>query len=515
MNVDGTETGKKVAASRRSGQRNAVTLMVGTLASRVTGLLRTSLLLQLFDANITDAFNVAWKVPNLFRELLAEGALTNSFIPIYKSLPREEGRKLSGALFALLALVNALLVAGAILAAPWVVDLLLAERSTVNYQLAVQLTRIIFPVLAAISLSALAMGILNAEERFFAPAWAPVALNIVVIIMMLLFPGQAQLLALSVVLGGVAQLLIQLPALLQARLLPRFGRWWHPSLAAVLLLMAPFAFTTGARQFLNIVATALLSAMPEGSITAYENANLIFSLALGLFSVSPALAFYSRLSGDANDVPESFKHTLLTGLRFISFLTVPAGLLVFFLAEPAVRTIWDLRPAPGQEQTIFFSVQAVAPLGFAVFPWGINNLLIRPFYVRKKIRAPIIISIIFISLNGFLYVYLAPLYGIVGMSVATVVVGWLQLAVLLLWMRRDEGLELSSFLYHALRVWLAALLAGGLAYLSLRFLTFVPDWLGSLLQVITGGGIALLAYLLLSALLGLPELKQLSRRLRR
>jgi len=222
--------------------------MIGTLASRISGLVRASLLLQLFPQAATDAFNVAWKVPNLFRELLAEGALTNSFIPIYKALPREEGRRLAGALFAALALLNALLLGLAIWAAPWLVGLLLQPASVVDFELAVQLTRIIFPVLAAISLSALAMGILNAEERFFAPAWAPVALNLVVIGVMLIWPGQAPMLALGVVLGGVAQLLVQLPALLRGRLLPALSGLWHPSLGLVLLLMAPFALTTGARQ---------------------------------------------------------------------------------------------------------------------------------------------------------------------------------------------------------------------------------------------------------------------------
>ena len=489
--------------------------MVGTLFSRVTGLLRTSLLLQLFPVSITDAFNVAWKVPNLFRELLAEGALTNSFIPIYKSLPRDEGRTLAGALFGLLALVNGLLIALAMLAAPWVVDLLLSDGANVDYDLAVTLTRVVFPVLAAISLSALAMGILNAEERFFAPAWAPVALNIVTIGMMLLYPGRAVMLAVAVVLGGVAQLVVQLPVLFRSGLLPRLKGWWHPSLGVVLLLMAPFAFTTGARQFLNVIATYLLSAMPQGSITAYENANLVFGLALGLFSVSPALAFYSRLSADVADAPEAFGRTLLTGLRFISFLTAPAGLLTLLLAEPAVRTIWDLQPARGQEQTILLTILALAPLGLAVFPWGVNNLLIRPFYVRKRVRAPILISVVFISLNGVLYALLAPRYGIVGMSWATVAVGWMQLGVLLVWMRRDEGLAVGVFLRHALRVWWAAALSSWLGYLLMLALPLPPGWFGAVLRVFVGGGVAVALYAGLALLLGLPELGRFSQRFRR
>ncbi|HEX7022839.1 MAG TPA: murein biosynthesis integral membrane protein MurJ, partial [Trueperaceae bacterium] len=313
--------------------------MLGTLASRVTGLFRNALLVQLFPPGVTDAFLVALKVPNLFRELLAEGALTNSFIPVYRTLAPGEAKKLSSAMLSLLGLVNALLVLAAVLAAPWIVDLLLSPGSSIDYALTVRLTRAVFPFLAAISLSALAMGILNAEERFFAPAWAPVALNIVTGIMMLLFPNQALMLAVAFVLGGFAQLAAQIPALARAGLLPRLGRSWHPKLAGVLLLMVPFAFTTGARQFLNVVANRLLSTLPEGSVTAFANAELFLGLALGLFSISPALAYFSRLSANAAETPEAFGPTLLEGLRLIGFLTVPAGLALLLLAGPAVQSV--------------------------------------------------------------------------------------------------------------------------------------------------------------------------------
>lgn len=506
--------GSPPAAKTRSSARHALTLMIGTLASRVSGLVRTALLLQLFPSHMTDAFLVAWKIPNLFRELLAEGALTNSFIPVYASLAQDEAKRLAGALFALLALVNGALVAVAIWSAPWLVNLILAEGSAVDAALAIRLTRIIFPVLAAISLSALAMGILNAEERFFAPAWAPVALNVVVIGAMLIFPGQVSLLAVGVVLGGVAQLLVQLPSLTRGGLMPRFGRLWHPSLGGVLLLMAPFAFTTGARQFLNVVANYLLSTMPSGSITAFENTNLIVSLALGLFSVSPALAYYSRLSSNAAHAPHEFKHTLLAGLRFITFLTVPVGLLTYLLAEPAVTLIWGWRLAEGQAQTLHFTALAVAPIGFLIFPLGLNNLLLRPFYVRKRVRVPVVVTMIFVALNSLLYSYLAPRYGIVGLSWGIAATNWLQLMVLLYWMKRDEDLALGAFVSYALRVWLGAILAVTASALVLGRITFPEGQLGTLMHLVTGGGVAALLYALISALLGLPELRQLVRRFR-
>ena len=502
------------APPRQSASRGAFILMGGTLGSRVTGLLRNALFVQLFPPTVTDAFNVALKVPNLFRELLAEGALTNSFVPVYKGLGEEDAKRLAGALLSLLFLVNTLLVLLAVWAAPWVVRLLLQENANIDYALTVTLTRIVFPFLAAISFSALAMGILQAEERFFAPAWAPVALNVVTATLMLIYPGQAIPLAVAFVLGGAAQLLCQIPALIKNDLLPKLGRWWHPALSSVLVLMVPFTFTTGARQFLNVVATNVLSVLPQGSVTAFENANLFLGLALGLFSISPALAYYSRLSANAAQEPERFSETLLEGLRFITFLTVPAGLLLFFLAAPAIQSVLNFLSGMNP-QVVQLSVLALAPLGLAVFPIGLRNLLIRTFYVRREVVTPIVISTLFISLNALLYTLLAPRYGIAGLSWSTVVVEWTQLVVLVFYVRRREAFRLDTLLSHTLRVWLAALGASGLMIAILASLPLPLGWWGFLLQAVIGVSVLGLFYILFGLRLRLPEIEQLTRRLRR
>lgn len=503
---------------RRSSARGALTLMGGTLASRVTGLLRNSLLNQLFPVGVADAFTVALKVPNLFRELLAEGALTNSFVPVYKGLPAAEAKRLSGALLSLLLLVNALLTLAAVAAAPWVVRLLLGAEGSVDYELAVRLARVVFPFLPAISLSAWAMGVLNAEERFLAPAWAPVALNVVASGLMLAFPGRAVPLALAFVLGALVQFVVQLPAMARHGLLPRPRLPWHPELAGVLLLMLPFAFTTSGRQVLNVVATRLLDALPAGSQLAFFNADLFLSLALGLFSVSPALAWYSRLADDAARAPERFAGTLLGGLRFITFLTVPAGLLLWLLAAPATRVVFDYLSLAGggaEPQVLRLTALATAPLGLAVFPLGLVNLLIRSFYVRRAVRLPVLIVVATLALHALLYALAAPRYGIAGMSWATVVVAWTQLAVLLTLVRRREGLELLAFARFAVTVALAAGAALAVGAGLLAVLPWPADWWGALARVVVVGGATALLYAGFGALLGLRELRELAARLRR
>ena len=500
--------------------------MGGTLGSRVTGLLRNALFNQLYAPAVTDALNVALKVPNLFRELLAEGALTNSFVPVYKGLAEDEAKNLSGALLSLLFLINTLLVLLAVWAAPWIVGLLLQQNANIDFGLTVTLTRVVFPFLAAISFSALAMGILQAEERFFAPAWAPVTLNVVTATLMLLYPGQALPLAVAFVLGGTTQLLFQIPALLKHDLLPRLGRWWHPALGGVLILMVPFTFTTGARQFLNVVATNVLSVLPSGSVTAFENANLFLGLALGLFSISPALAYYSRLSANAAQAggstrrDEEFSRTLLEGLRLITFLSVPAGLMLAFLAAPAIQSVLNwlsaFRSNSGMNpQVVELSVIALAPLGLAVFPIGLRNLLIRTFYVRRTVVTPIVISTVFISLNALLYTLLAPRYGIAGLSWSTVAVEWAQLLVLIFYVWRRERFALSTFLSHTLRVWLAALGAAGLMLITLGLLPPPSAWSDYLLHAVVGVSVLSGFYILFSVRLGLLEMRQVTKRLRR
>lgn len=484
--------------------------MFGTLASRVTGLLRGSLLVQLFDPVVTDAFNIALRVPTLFRELLAEGALTNSFVPAYRALPPDEARRLVSALFSLLLVVNALLQLVAVWAAPAVVGLLIAENSTIDVPLTIAMTRAIFPFLAAISFAALAMGILNAEERFFAPAWAPVALNIVTTVLMLLYQDRALLLAVAFVLGGVAQLLVQLPPLARAGLLPRLGVWWHPQLRSMLVLMVPFTFSTGARQVLNFVSSRLLSTLSVGSVTAFSNADLFLGLALGLFSISPTLAFYSRLAALVAE-PRAFRQTLLTGLRLITFLTVPAGLLLTLYAGPAVESVLNWSTLLGgdgmAQQTLLLSVYALSPLGLAVFPLGLNNLLLRTFYVRQHVRLPVFISVVFTVLNALLYVLLAEGFGmgVAGLSWATVAVGWAQLAALLYLVGQREHLGLRELAWDFGQVWLAALLAVVPTWGVVGALPLPGGWWGAVVTLLLGGGGGVVFYLALCVRLGVPE----------
>lgn len=493
----------------------ALTLMGGTLASRVTGLLRSSLLNQLFSKEISDAFLVAAKIPNLFRELLAEGALTNAFVPIYKKCDTAERKILAGSVLAILLCLNALLLALMWWLAPWIVDLLIGEGQFIDRDLTIHLTRLAFPFLSAISLSAWAMGILQAEEYFLAPAWAPVAFNVVTISLMLAFPNQAIWLALAFSFAGFAQLLWQLPALKRHQLLPRWQLRPHPRLWAMVMLMLPFLFTTSGRQILNVISNRLLNTISAGAVTAFFNADLFLSLALGLFSISPALAYYSRLADDVKHAPEQFKETLLEGVRLISFLTIPASMLLIVFAEPIIQVVFNWLPllgAQGADNTVLaLSQQVLAPLGLAVFPIGLNNLLMRSFYVHEQVRLPVGISVIFLSLQAGLYLWLTPWLGIAGLAWATVIVAWLQLLSLLLLLQRIKRLDSLPLIQQALKLWLLAVLLGAISYGILRILT-VTQWWGYFLLCCVGGMAFVILYGWGCHLFAIPEVRAILRR---
>lgn len=487
--------------------------MSGTLSSRLLGLVRQTLFNRLFSTEITDAFNVAYRVPNLFRELLAEGALTSSIIPVYKGLPEPERRRFAGSFLGVLMGANLLVVGLGVLLAPWIVDLLVSGPA-VNRELAVTLTRLVMPFLAGISFSALAMALLNAEERFSATAFSPLAFNVVSILGFLAFPGNAVALGIVTTLGGFAQLAVQLPSLRRYGLLPRLSLERHRGVPRALALMAPFAFTTSTRQFLNVVLTGLLTGFGAGAVTGFANAEAVFQLALGLFAVSPALASYPRLAthAAAADWP-AFRATVASNLRLVAFFCAPVSALLVALAPSVVSALFDWGGLLEPEK-YRFTVTALPPLALAVLPWGLSQYLVRTFYVRERAREAIAVSVAGFLVNTGLYVALAPL-GFAALNAATALTGLGVVGIYAALLHRQVGLPLTELGGHLARVVGAAVLAGLVAALVAGLLPPERGALQSLARLAVAGGLGGAVYLGLAAVLRLPELAGLARRLRR
>jgi putative peptidoglycan lipid II flippase len=501
---------------RKSAARNVLTVMSGTFSSRVLGLLRQTLFNQ-FETRLTDAFNVAYNIPNLFRELLAEGALSNSIIPVYKKLEQGERKAFVGSFMAFLLFVNALVVGAGILFAPQLVDLMVASnslsqgKSTLDIELTVLLTRLIMPFLAGISFSALAMGLLNAEERFGATAFAPLAFNIVTILGLLLFPNNAPMLGIATSLGGVAQLLVQLPSLRRFGLLtmPRFV--WHAGLSRALSLMAPFAFTTSTRQFLSIILTGLLSGFGAGAITGFRNAEFVFLTLQGLFAVSPATAAYPRFSEyAARQNWDAFRSTVAQYARLVLFLSVGVGALLWALAPSITSAIFEL-PGKISDDKFNATLDLLPSFALAIAPWGLVQLLTRAFYAREKSRDAVIISTVAFALNTILYIVLAP-RGIVVMNFATAITGWLMVGVYVAVLHVQIGFNYKKLVGHTIKVLLAALACYFAASAISSLLPSARSALNGILHCVVAGGLGGLVYVLACVLLRVPEVERLTRR---
>ncbi|MBZ9752437.1 murein biosynthesis integral membrane protein MurJ [Deinococcus sp. HMF7604] len=504
---------------RRSLQANTIIIMLGTLGSRLSGILR-QMIINLFGTGLTDAFNVAVTVPNLLRELLAEGALVNSFIPVYKSLDEAGRRQLAQTFSGVMLAVNLLLMAVGIVAAPLVVDLLLSATPNVDRDLAVYMTRLVMPFLMLISLSAVAMGLLNADEHFRESSFAPIAFNLASIAALVLLPDTATWLGFGWLLGGVAQLVVQLPALHRFGLLPTPSLKPHPALGRVLRQMAPFTLTAGARQFLNVYVLNLLSnrqLFPDGTTSGYFNAQALFTMVNGLFIVSPVLAVFPRFSEAAAKGDWTlFKQLTAQTIRTTTFLAAPMSALMVVLAPYAISVINLEVPRLPEELDKFAAGSGILTgWALALVPWALVTVLLRTFYARERTREAVTVSAIGFVLEVGLYRLLVPALGLMGFGLATTLSGVLMAGALTVLYRRAVGFPGREIAGHLARVVPLATAAGGLAWLVARVLPDPGFIVQGILGLVVAGGVGLGAYLAGALVLKLPEVAAVTRRLRR
>jgi putative peptidoglycan lipid II flippase len=487
--------------------------MGGTLLSRLTGWLGLLVVNNAFAQGIQSAYGIAYRVPNLFRELLAEGALVNSFIPVHRRLDGAGGRALAGSLLTMLVAANLVVVGLGIAFAEVLTGLMIDPGSAVDRELATLIVRVSFPFLSAISFAALAMGLLQSEGRFFAPAFAPVALNAVQIVLMLLWPKTGLYLGLSLTAGGLAQLLFQLPALRRAGLLPVPVWPPHPATRQVLALMTPSIVTTGARQLIVIVAARILSRFPDPAPLSFYNSQVVFTLALGLFAVSPVQAYYPRMSrAAAAGDSAGLTRTVSEGLRLISFFLAPAGALILTLSTPLLGGLFAWT-AGFTAFNFAFSVDLTWPLGWGLMTWGMIALLNRVFYVLGRIREAVAINASSFLVNVALYEWFSREFGLAGLGHATSVTGVLTVAALAAMLHADLRLDYRGLADHLARVVSAAALCGLVAWAVYTALPLGDRGASGLLSCLAAGGAGLVVYLAATAALRVPETRALVARL--
>jgi putative peptidoglycan lipid II flippase len=503
-----------------------------TLASRVLGLVRDAVVAAFFPKGGTDAFFVAFTVPNVLRRLLAEGALTVAFIPVFTEY--REGRGLAQAremlanmLGTALAVVLGVTALGMVFA-PQVV-LAFAYGLTADpgrLALAVTLTRTMFAFLVWAGLSALAMGALNSVRHFTAPALAPAVLNVFIIGAVVVgasrmagwgFPPTMAI-AIGVVVGGAAQLVLQLPVLRRHGLVvaPRWG-FGHPGVRRVARLMGPSVFALAIYQLYVMLARQFASFLPEGSISTLYYAQRLVEFPIGIFAVALATVTMPALSSQASAGEiQQVKATYGYALRLVFFVLLPATAGLLALSQPLTSVLFQR----GQFTSLMAQQTAWTLVGFSLGLWAAGGIrqTVQVFYALQDTRTPVKVSAV--SLLVFILVaYLGyrPL-GTPGLALATSVASAANFVLLVWLLRRRLGrLGLGAVLTSALRAGLAALPCGAAAHLVARLGQWergggVPaNYLVLLAAVIAG----LAAFIAASRLLRVAELDELRRALRK
>lgn len=464
-----------------------------TLLSRVTGLVREQLLASMFGASAwTDAFQVAFRIPNLLRRLFAEGAFSQAFVPLLAQSRAVDGddvtRRLVDAVATVLAWALLLTCVAGVLAAPalvWVMASGLAE-----FDGAVLMTRWMFPYIGCMSLVALSAGILNTWKHFAVPAATPVLLNLSVIgCAWGLAPSFGRwgiepiyALATGVMLGGLLQLLVQVPALARIGCLPRLGllpsavgaAWRHPGVGKVLRQMAPALLGVSVAQLSLLINTQIASHAGVGAVSWLTYADRLMEFPTGLLGVALGVVLLPQLSAaQARSDAAAYSGLLDWGLRLTLLLALPCAVALLVFPEALVAGLYHYKT---------FSAVDVAQTMSALRGYGVGllgliavKILAPGFYARQDIRTPVKIAIAVLVCTQVLNMLLVPRLGFSGLAWSIGLGAWLNALWLFTGLRR-AGLYRPSpgwLRFSATVVAATALLGGVLAFSAFHF-----DWIG-------------------------------------
>ena len=446
-----------------------------TLISRVLGFVRDMVIAVTFGASgTTDAFFVAFKIPNFLRRLFAEGAFATAFVPVLseyrETRSREEVKALvahvAGTLMGILFLVTAL----GVLAAPWLILGLATGFSgdADKVALAGEMLRITFPYLLFIALTALAGGVLNTYGRFAVPAFTPVLLNLCLIGAALgLAPALEEpivALAWGVFLAGMAQLAFQLPFLWRLGLLPRprWG-WGHGGVRKIITLMLPVLFGSSVAQINLLFDVWLASFLIDGSISWLYYSDRLMEFPLGVLAIAIATVILPKLSRDHAGRNGAFSQVMDWALRLMWLIGLPAALGLFLLAGPLLSALFQHGAfTPGAVEMSSLSLMAYA-LGLPAFM--AIKVLAPGYFARQDTKTPVRIGLYAMGTNMALNVILIWPLDHVGLALATTLSAYLNAALLYRGLRRS-GTYAPGGDWSAMRLRLGVALTamGGVLY---------------------------------------------------
>jgi len=534
-------TGRPPPSSSQGLGRAAGGVSLAVLASRVLGLVREVVFTALFGASRElDAFIAAFRIPNLLRDLFAEGALSAAFVSTFAQKLEREGERpawelANRVLNDLVLVVGAVVVAG-ILASPWIVDWIAPgfRDEPGKIELTIKLTRILFPFLLLVAVAAVAMGVLNARAVFLVPASASSFFNVGSVVGGLAFvawlapsylpwkhgdgaaPGDsvAALVAMAIgtLVGGALQFLVQLPALRRVgfRYSPVAG-FRDPGVIQVMRLMGPATLGIAAVQINVVVNTYFASELGNGAVSWLSIAFRLMYLPIGMFGVAlGTVALPSLARSAARGDLRAFRASLGEGLRVLSLLCLPAAAGLAICAEPIIAVIYQhgrFGPDDTHAAALALAAYALGLTGYATI-----KILAPAFYALNDARTPMNVSALSVAINltsNWLAIHVLHL-GHAGLALSTSVVALWNSALLLILLRRRTGAGSLGLRRVVARAAPATAVMASVCWLWLQFLGKAEGFAGSLAQVATTVPLGAAVFYLTGRALHIDELKRLS-----
>jgi putative peptidoglycan lipid II flippase len=510
-------------APRQRLARSTAIFSAATGLSRALGLVREIVAAYLFGVSgKINAFTIAFQIPNLVRALVADAALSGAFVPVFSGLlergERARAWRVASTVFWLVLLITGGLTALFMLAAPAIIGLFGEPGGDAD--LAVGLSRVLFPIVVFLGLSGVIVGVLNAYDHFTVPALAPVAWNAVIVLGLVLGVPAADgedaelyVYAGSILIATLVQLLLPVPWLrgLDGRLRVALD-WRDPAVRRIFALMLPVTITLGLINVNTLIGTLFASRLldPELAPAAIDKAFRLYMLPQGMFSVAVATVLFPTLSRLAarNDM-RGFARTLDVGLRQIGFLLIPAGVVSAVLAEPIVRLVYERGEFTADQTPVVAGALAAFSLGLVFNGWML--MLNRAYYGLQSNWPPTLVAVGNLAVNTLLIFWLYR-YGVWGIPLATSLANLLGAAALLLLIRPRAPLPAPGRTAAAI---VRITLAGGVlaivaaATWALLDAALGRSLVGQLASVGGALGLGALVYLGACRVLGVQELHSL------
>jgi putative peptidoglycan lipid II flippase len=496
--------------------RSAGVFGLATITSRILGLVREQVMAYYFGAgDANDAFRVASRIPNLVRDLFAEGAMSAAFVPTYTRTLTLEGRERSwhlanSVINALLIVTGIIVVIGVVFAEP-LVRFYAANFANVpgKLELTIHLARIVTPFLTLVAVAAVLMGMLNSLGHFFVPALSPAMFNVATIVMVVAMVPLAPrlgvepitIVAIATLVGGIGQLAIQWPPLRKE------GFRYRPvldfrdeGLRRALLLMGPGTIGMAATQINVFVNTQLATGQGTGAVSWLEFAFRLMYLPIGLFGVSigtAATPAISRLVAEKDFA--RIRSTLAHGLGLMFFLNLPATVGLIILAHPIIAVIFErgqFTSADTIATAAALQLYAIGLIGYSVV-----RIISPTFYALGHSRVPVMVSAFSVLVNIIVSVSLVRMMGYRGLALGTSITAIVNAGIQLFLLRREiHGIEGPRIAASFVRVILASAVMGVVAWAIQRTMTDIMPGAGLTPQVIRLGTTISIALVTLAAM---------------